>query len=46
MTMDVVTDLLKAGITLGGILLLLMLIPILFMFIFSIATGIDDRLER
>jgi hypothetical protein len=44
--MDVVTDLLKAALALAGFFILLVLIPILFMFIFSIATSIDERLER
>ncbi len=44
--MDAVVELLKGGVALVGLLLLLVAIPTLFMFIFSIATGIDERLTK
>ena len=45
-TMDAILEIGKAIIAVGGILLLLVAIPFLFMTIFSIATGIDERLNR
>lgn len=44
--MDVLIELVKAGLTFGLFFLILIAIPILFIFIFEIATGIDDRLSR
>lgn len=45
-SMDIVVDLIKAVIALVAILVILILIPFLFMTIFSIATGLDERLNR
>jgi hypothetical protein len=44
--MDAVVELIKGGVALVGLLVLLVAIPTLFMFIFSIATGIDERLTK
>ncbi|MGH9174582.1 MAG: hypothetical protein ACRD1H_09495 [Vicinamibacterales bacterium] len=44
--MDVLIDIGKALLALGLLGLVVILIPILFMFIFSIATGIDSRMSR
>lgn len=44
--MDVLTELVKSAATLIGLFLMLILVPILFMFIFRIATDIDDRMSR
>jgi hypothetical protein len=45
-TMDAVVELIKGGVALVGLLVLLAAIPTLFMFIFGIATGIDERLTK
>jgi len=45
-TMDLIVDIGKALIAVVGILLVLIVIPFLFMTIFSIATGIDERMNR
>lgn len=44
--MDFVMELVKAAIALGALFVILIAIPILFIFIFEIATGLDDRLSR
>lgn len=44
--MDLIADIGKALIGVAGILLLLIAIPFLFMTIFSIATGLDERMNR
>ena len=44
--MDVLIELVKAAATFGLFFLILIAIPILFVFIFEIATGIDERLGR
>ena len=44
--MDALVEIGKAILAVGVIGLVLLLIPILFMFIFSIATGIDERMNR
>jgi hypothetical protein len=44
--MDFVMELVKAAIALGALFAILIAIPILFIFIFEIATGLDDRLSR
>lgn len=44
--MDAVIELLKTGATLALLFFVLIAIATLFMFIFEIATGIDDRLSR
>jgi hypothetical protein len=44
--MDAIVELIKGGIALIGLFVLLILIPTLFMFIFGIATSIDERLTK
>jgi hypothetical protein len=44
--MDVLVEIIKAIAAVGVIVVLTLLIPILFMFIFMIATGIDQRMDR
>jgi hypothetical protein len=44
--MDALTEIVKAIVALGVIGLIAILIPILFMFIFTIATAIDQRMDR
>ena len=44
--MDILIELLKAVIAIGILFAVLIAIPILFIFIFEIATGLDDRLSR
>ncbi len=44
--MDFLAEIAKAILAVGVIGLVLIAIPILFMFIFSIATGIDDKMNR
>ncbi len=44
--MDVVLWLLKSALTLGAIVLVIGALAALFMIVFSIATGIDRRLQR
>jgi hypothetical protein len=44
--MDILIELGKAVMALGALFLILIAIPILFIFIFEIATGLDDRLSR
>jgi hypothetical protein len=44
--MDALVEVIKALLALGVIALVTLLIPILFMFIFTIATGIDQRMDR
>ncbi len=44
--MDFLVEIAKAILAVGVIGLVLIAIPILFMFIFSIATGIDDKMNR
>jgi hypothetical protein len=44
--MDFVMELVKAAIALGALFVILIAIPILFIFIFEIATGLDDRMSR
>ena len=44
--MDFVIELLKTVIAFGVLFAILIAIPILFIFIFEIATGLDDRMGR
>lgn len=44
--MDILAEIAKAVLALGLIALVTLLIPILFMFIFTIATGIDEKMNR
>jgi hypothetical protein len=43
--MDVIAGIIRAGVTVVALVLIIGLIAALFMFIFSIATGIDDRIQ-
>ena len=44
--MDALWELAKGAIALGGLFVVLLAIPTLFMFIFGIATSIDDHTNR
>ncbi len=44
--MDVLVEIAKAAATFGLFFMILIAIPVLFVFIFEIATGIDERLSR
>lgn len=44
--MDVLVDLGKAVLALGGLFLVLVLIPFFFMSIFVLATAIDRRMDQ
>lgn len=44
--MDTLAEIAKAILALGAIGIIALLIPILFMFIFTIATGIDEKMNR
>lgn len=44
--MDAVLEVIKALLAVGVIGLVALLVPILFMLIFSIATSIDERMNR
>jgi|GEM_PF-2271772 len=44
--MDAVVEVLKAILAIGVIGLIALLVPFLFMIIFSIATSIDERMSR
>lgn len=44
--MDAVLELVKSVITLVGLFVVLILIPILFVLIFSIGASLDERLNR
>ena len=44
--MDILVEFAKAILAVGVIGLVLLLVPILFMFIFTIATGIDEKMDR
>ncbi len=44
--MDAVVEVLKALLTIGLIVAITILIPVLFMFIFTIATSIDEKMNR
>ena len=44
--MDVLVEIVKAIVAVGLIVVVTLLIPILFMFIFTIATGIDSKMDR
>jgi len=43
--MDIIVGLFRAGLTLLAIAAIIGLIAALFMFVFSIATGIDERIQ-
>lgn len=43
--MDVIEGILRAGVTLAVILIVIGAIAALFMIVFGIATGIDDRIQ-
>lgn len=44
--MDTILELIKAAVQVGGLILLLLLIPILFVVVFGFATSLDRSLER
>ena len=44
--MDVLVGILRAGLTLGVIMVVMGLIAALFMIFFNLATGIDDRISE
>ncbi len=44
--MDVIVEILKAGLTVGFIVLVLLAIPTLFIVVFRFGTEIDNRLTR
>lgn len=44
--MDTILELIKAVIQIGGLFLLLLIIPILFIIVFGFATSLDRSLER
>jgi hypothetical protein len=43
--MDVIEGIIRAGATIVALVLIIGIIAALFMFIFSIATGIDERIQ-
>jgi hypothetical protein len=44
--MDLIADIGRSALTVIALFVVLIAVPILFMFIFGIATSIDDRLDR
>jgi hypothetical protein len=44
--MDLLMGILRAGLTLGVIIVVMGLIAALFMIFFNLATGIDDRISE
>ena len=44
--MEILIELLETAITFIALFAILIAIPILFIFIFEIATGLDDRMDR
>ena len=44
--MDIVMGLVRAGVTLGILLVVIGLVAALFMIFFNLATGIDDRISE
>lgn len=44
--MDTILEIIKAAVTVGGLIVLLLLIPIFFIIVFGFATSIDRSLER
>ena len=44
--MDMILELIKAAIQIGGLILLLLIFPILFLIVFGFATSLDRTLER
>lgn len=44
--MDTILELIKAGIQVGGLILLLFIIPVLFVIVFGFATSLDRSLDR
>lgn len=44
--MDALVEVAKALLTVGVIVAVTILIPILFMFVFTIATSIDEKMNR
>lgn len=44
--MDIVMELIRAGLTLVAIVVVIGLVAALFMIFFNLATGIDDRISE
>jgi hypothetical protein len=44
--MDAILEILKAILAVGVIVLVALLVPVLFMLVFTIATSIDERMSR
>ena len=44
--MDLLEGLLKAGLTIGALVIVLLLLAALVMIVFGIATGIDENIQR
>ena len=44
--MDLIVELIKAAVTLGGLFVVLIIAPILFIVVFSFATSLDSNLDR
>jgi len=44
--MDVLVEIGKAILAVGLVVAITLLIPVLFMFVFTIATSIDERMSR
>ena len=44
--MDVVEQIVRAGLTIGALILIIGLVAALFMIMFSVATGIDDQIQE
>lgn len=44
--MDTILELIKAAIQIGGLILLLLIFPVIFIIVFGFATSLDRSLER
>ena len=44
--MDVVEQIVRAGLTIGALILIIGLVAALFMIMFSVATEIDDQIQE
>ncbi|MCC6936442.1 MAG: hypothetical protein IT333_08005 [Thermomicrobiales bacterium] len=44
--MDTILEFIKAAVTFGGLIALLLLFPIFFIIVFGFATSLDRSLER
>jgi flagellar biosynthesis protein FliQ len=45
-SVDVVEQIVRAGLTIGALILIIGLVAALFMIMFSVATGIDDQIQE